>query len=242
MLVTYFDEVKFQAANQRFYWIGGIAAPAESIWRLEQQVSEISREIFGTPDMSRATEFHASDIFHRKRNFKEWADPAKRIDVIKRLLTVLNSEANVAKIYVRLEPGKMIATDYEHMAFMYFIERVEMHLQSNKSPGILIGDRENDQVSGVFAEDLSKFRSKGTPYNYGVKLTHLIDTVHFTNSHHSRMLQLADLYVWSVQLCAAECNEVFPRADLVKFIREQTNILSAARWKEWPTPQSWLQV
>ena len=64
----------------------------------------------------------------------------------------------------------------------------------------MIGDRENDKVSKKFAEILSKYRQEGTPYAFGTSLDNLVDTVHFTDSHHSRMLQLADFYVWALQL------------------------------------------
>jgi hypothetical protein len=239
VLITYFDEVK-HAEKQPYYWLGGISASAEAIWILEDQVSTLSAEIFGTPNLTRETEFHAADLFHRKRNFKSWNDISKRLDVLKRLLLILNS-ASIGKIYVRIEPSKMVASDIEQKAFIFFTERVELHLRAAKSPGILIGDRENDQVSGTFSEILSRYRSSGTPYAYGTKLTHLIDTVHFTDSHHSRMLQLADLYVWSLQFCAGD-NTAYPRSDLAEFIRGSTDILSPSRYKIWPTEQSWIRV
>lgn len=241
MLVTYFDEVKYEATRQPYYWLGGIVASADTIWSLENQLAALSLELFGTPNLTRDTEFHAADIFHRKRNFKDWADVSKRLDVIKRLLTILN-EAAVGKIYVRIEPSKMVASDIERKAFMFFTERVEIHLRAEKSPGILIGDRESDRVSGTFSETLSRYRSSGTPYAYGTQLTHLVDTVHFTDSHHSRMLQLADLYVWTLQFYVSGAHDKYPRSDLAEFIRGSTNIMSPHRYKIWPTAQSWIQV
>jgi len=239
VLITYFDEVK-HAEKQPYYWLGGITASAESIWNLENQVSALSAEIFGTANLTRETEFHAADLFHRKRNFKGWSDISKRLDVLKRLLLILNS-APIGKIYVRIEPSKMVSSDIEQKAFTFFTERVEQHLRDYKSPGILIGDRENDEISGTFAETLSRYRSSGTPYAYGTKLTHLIDTVHFTDSHHSRMLQLADLYVWSLQFYAGD-NTAYPRAELADFIRSSPDILRPSRYKVWPTEQSWIRI
>ncbi|MHB1799733.1 MAG: DUF3800 domain-containing protein [Vulcanimicrobiaceae bacterium] len=241
MLVTYFDEVKCNTSRQPYYWLGGIISSAETIWSLEAQVAELSREIFGTPNLSRETEFHAAEIFHRKRNFKEWSEVSKRLDVLKRLLVILNN-SDVGKIYARIDPAKMVASDPEKKAFIFFTERVDWYLRTKKCPGILIGDRENDRVSDIFAGSLSRYRSTGTPYEFGNKLTHLIDTVHFTNSHHSRMLQLADLYVWTLQFCASPNNEASPRSDLVDFIRNSTRLLIPNHYKEWPTEQSWIRV
>jgi hypothetical protein len=239
--VVYFDEVKYAQGKQNYYWLGGIVASAEAIWSLENALAALSDELFGTPNLTRETEFHTSDIFHRKKNFKDWPDITKRLDVIKRLLTILNA-APIGKIYVRVEPAKMVASDIERKAFMFFTERVELYLRGEKSPGILIGDRENDRVSGTFSEILSRYRSSGTPYAYGTRLTHLIDTVHFTDSHHSRMLQLADLYVWALQFYVGGDNTVYPRSDLAAFIKESTQILVPHRYKVWPTDQSWIQI
>lgn len=242
MLVTYFDEVKYQPGKQRYYWLGGICATPEAIWRLETAVAALSKEVFGKGTLCRETEFHAAEIFHRKRNFKHWPDINARIDVLKRLFKIIDSEQELAKIYVRIEPARMIRTDHEITAFMFFIERTELHLRAQKAPGILIGDRESDVVSGLFAETLSQYRHTGTKYEFGVDLTHLIDTVHFTDSHHSRMLQLADLYVWAVQFYVEGANDAFPRSEIARFIREETRLLAPNRYKEWPTDQSRLRV
>lgn len=241
MLVIYFDEVKYATGRQRHYWLGGIVASADVISNLENEVAALSSELFGTPNLTRDTEFHAADIFHRKKNFKDWPDISKRLEVLKRLLSILNA-ADIGKIYVRIEPEKMVASDIEQKAFMFFTERVESYLCAAKSPGIQIGDRESDRVSGTFAEILSGYRSSGTPYVYGTKLTHPVDTVHFTDSHHSRMLQLVDLYVWTMQFYVGGANLEYPRSELANFIRRSTDILSAHRYKIWPTDQSWIQI
>ena len=75
-----------------------------------------------------------------------------------------------------------------------------------------------------------------------MELTHLIDTVHFTDSHHSRMLQLADLYVWLLQLCTNPDPEAHPQKIVVCYVREKTDILSPNKYKVWPTNQSWYHV
>ena len=132
----------------------------------------------------------------------------------------------------------MVAADYEQKAFLFFVEKVESFLHASNSPGILIGDRENEKISGQFAEILSQYRAEGTPYQFGRELKFLIDTVHFTDSHHSRILQLADLYVWLLQLCETADSELYPQSEVIGHIRKNTNILSPSRHKHWPTAQS----
>ena len=135
----------------------------------------------------------------------------------------------------------MIKEDHEDEAFMFFVERVDLYLRTKKESGILIGDRESDAISGQFSEQLSRWRSEGTFYQYGVKLTHLIDTVHFTHSHHSRMLQLADLHVWLRQLCALGDQGKWHRKQIIDHVHTIPDCLNANRFKEWPTEDSWLK-
>lgn len=242
MLIAYFDEVKFQKGPQPYYWLGALVASAEAIWSLERDLSILSEQCFGIPILSKDTEFHAADISHRKRNFKNWTNIDNRLEVLKKLAAILNSRSDIGKIEIRIDPERMIKSDYEEMAFIFLVEKVESFLKSAKKPGLLIGDRENEDVSKKFAEMLSKCRASGTPYHFGTTLEYLIDTVHFTNSHHSRMLQLADLYVWLLQLCAVGDESKYPQSELIKFVREETRILSPSRYKNWPTESSWIQI
>lgn len=239
MLITYFDEVKYAEGTQPYYWLGGLGVDAGTIWRLEQKVGQLSEEVFGTSRAKKQTEFHATDICARKRNFKECTDIGKRLDVLKQLADIIDSENSVAKIYVKIYPANIrYGVDPEQMAFMFFVERVHIHLKANGSPGILIGDRENDKVSGKFADELSGYRAWGTNYNFGIELTHLLDTVHFTDSAHSRMLQLADVYVWLLQLCASDHPNPGLRQKLAGYVRNATRLLSPTRYKVWPPDYS----
>jgi hypothetical protein len=242
MLLAYFDEVKFQAGTQPYYWLGGLIVDAQLIKQLEGEVDALARECFGTSTLGRGTEFHAAEIFHRKRNFKDWPDIGKRLSVLKRLASIIGRQEGIGRVYARLDPAKMIADDnLDQKAFMFFIERVEMYLGSKKDLGMLIGDRESEKVATVFAEALSRYREHGTSYAYGTNLERLIDTVHFTESHLSRMLQLADAYVWFLQLCAHN-NGKYPGSELVEYARTKTDLLSPHRYKVWPTDQSWIKV
>jgi len=56
------------------------------------------------------------------------------------------------------------------------------------------------------------------------------------------MLQLADIYVWSLQLASGTMKDSkYPRPELVRFLREETELLAPHRYKEWPTAQSRFQ-
>src|SRR4051794_39048460 len=90
MLIAYFDEVKYLPESQSYQWLAGLVVNASIIRELEDQVSSLAQECFGVSTLCKESEFHASAIFHRKENFKEWSEPAKRIDVLKRLLKIID--------------------------------------------------------------------------------------------------------------------------------------------------------
>lgn len=241
MLITYFDEVKYHKGRQTFYWLGGITVDAGLIKILEEQLNSLAEKVFGVRTLSRETEFHAADIMNGHEQFEGWKWE-KKLGLLKGLISIFGAAANMGKIYVRIEPGRMVGTDVEGKAFMYFIERVDSYLRAQNTPGLLIGDRESESISGKFAESLSGYRAAGTAYRFGKTLTHLVDTVHFTHSHNSRMLQLADMHVWLRQLCSAGDKGQWHRKQIIEHVRSISDCLRANRYKVWPTADSWTKV
>jgi uncharacterized protein DUF3800 len=240
---AYFDEVKYHSPSQPYQWLAALIIDSGLVPDLEGQVAEVAVTCFGSSSLAKDTEFHASAIFNRTENFKTWNDPSSRIDVLKKLFRIIDRHTEVGKVYARLEPARMVASDnLDHRTFMFFTERVDMALRDRKSAGLLVGDFESDRFSSIAAADLSRFRATGTPFEFGKPISHLIDTVYFAHSHHSRMLQLADCYAWALQLCATEAkNGSGLRHDVANFVRSETRLLHPHRYKEWPTEASRIQ-
>lgn len=238
MLIAYFDEVKHQK-DRPFYWLGALIADADLIRKLEEQCNDLAGSVFGSRQLTKGTEFHAADIMNGHEHFKGW-EWERRIDVLKRLTTILGSAEGLAKVYVKINVELIVHDiDIEAEAFMHLVERVDSYMFGQKLPGMLIGDRENEVVSGKFAESLSQYRTVGTARAFGKEVRRLLDTVHFTHSHHSRMLQLADLYVWLRQLRAAGDHGKWHRKEIIDHIASIDNCLSPVKYKEWPTEDSW---
>ena len=240
MFLIYFDEVKYHPPAQQNYRLGGIMVDARLVPELEQSVNELSKQCFGSARLSNETEFHAKDIFHGKANFKG-REIAARMETLEKLAKIIDRHDEVSKIQIRLYPKRMVSGKYEDHAFMHLVERTQMQLRSLNGIGMLIGDHERTRVSPATYE-LSRFRQDGTDYQYGRSIDRLIDTVHFSHSHHSRMLQLADVYMFAVQICASGNESGYTRSRFIKFVREETNLLAPHRYKDWPTDQSWIQV
>jgi hypothetical protein len=82
------------------------------------------------------------------------------------------------------------------LGLMLILERFCDYLDSVDDLGLAFGDYEADEVTKAVV-DFSEFKIAGkTPMYFGRPLGRLLDTVYFTQSHHSRFLQVADLLVY----------------------------------------------
>lgn len=232
MHLMYFDEVKFHPPVQKLHRLGGIMMHVELIPELEASVNELSLERFGSAHLSKDTEFHAADIFHGSANFKG-KEFDERMETLEALAKIIDRHDEISKIKIGIYPDRMHQNNHEDQAFMHLVERTQMQLVALNSIGMLIGDHEKTRVNPSIY-DLSRFRQDGTDYRYGRSIDRLIDTVHFTNSHHSRMLQLADVYMFAMQICESGNENGYTRSRFIQFVREQTNLLAPHRYKYWP--------
>ena len=125
---------------------------------IEEKVNQLAKEAFGTPYLNTATEFHAAEIYHRKKNFKDWADAGKRLDLIGRFIDILSIE-EIRLIDIQINCDKLHPDQSaEDIGFMYLCERANALMRAGKSLGVLIGDRESDHHAARFASTLSKYR------------------------------------------------------------------------------------
>jgi hypothetical protein len=125
-------------------------------------ITNLAQDVFGRADLAAATEFHAADIVHRKKNFKQWTDFKQRVDVIRGLARIL-SEPTVHLIRIQINCDRLWGGQAaDEIAFMFLCERASDLMRSKGSLGMLIGDRESDQLASRFATTLSTYRATGT--------------------------------------------------------------------------------
>ncbi len=230
MHLVYLDEVKFQEGQQPYYWLCGLAISDEKIMAVEAALAESAEAYFGSRILRPETEFHASYIVHGKGPYKG-AALDERVALFERLVDIIDVN-DLGRIIVRLDPTRIARTDIEAIAFMYFVERVDGLMRRYRSKALLIADHEKDLVT-MNVTNLSNFRVDGTDFEYGRKIAHVVDTVHHTHSHHSRLIQLADLFTYGV--CLANKSELrYPKDHLVRYMREKQNLLFPSTYKFWP--------
>jgi len=131
----------------------------------------------------------------------------------------------------------MVASEFTDKAFMFLVEKVDEFMSAQKSLALLIADEDREMV-GINVTSLSGWKAQGTSYAFGRDIRLVVDTIHHTSSYHSRLLQLADIYVYTLAMAKNEAED-YPRKQLVSYARSKQNLLFPSKYKNWPTDQSW---
>ena len=157
---------------------------------------------------------------------------ADRAAIIKRLADIIVEGEVIKKVYAAIFVPKLFnqenAPEY---GFAHFVERLQMYV--GKSPCLLIGDLDDEQVQSM-VRDFSQYRASGTPWAHGITIESLVDSIHFCRSHHSRMVQLADVFLWMTVHKWG-----FRKSTMAKLVSEaiKDHKLFPNNYKIWPQPQ-----
>lgn len=234
MKLIFFDEAK-NDDNYQHYHIGGACIDEEHLNIVEARINSVAEKSFGHSKLVRSTEFHAAEIHHRKKHFKEWTDFERRVALLDDLMQILTLP-EVLLIDIQINAAKLWQNQLpEEVAFMFFCERANDLCKARRCLGMLIGDRESDRVSERYAVSLSGYRAGGTDFMFGRDIENLVDSVHFTHSHLSRFLQLADIYTWLLQFRNRNYNsENFRHKAVFDILARDDVSLAPSKYKEWP--------
>ena len=236
MHLLYYDEVKYAPPIQSSFWLGGVCASAEVIPDLEAAMNAVSNDAFGQSTLSRETEFHGIEICRGSGNFKG-RDFGERLEILRRILEIVARE-DVYRLYIRIIPENIAysTTPPEEIAFMYLIEKADSLFKQLETVGMLFGDYDEPNI-GTSVASLSTYRQGGTLWQRGRDIDNIIDTVHFARSHHSRMIQLADVFLYCLQFIH-QANTSPWRQAVAKVILE-SGIRSCIRVRVWPSEKKW---
>ena len=232
MYLVYLDEIKNDGVQEPYYWLCGIAISEDDIDGVESSLSTIASDYFGSSLLDVSTEFHATHIIQGKGPYRG-RDVTGRFNVIKNLANVISAHPNIGRIEVRINPTRLSSEECQKVAFMYFVERVEQLMCVRKSRALLIADHDA-QFVGANVRNLSAYRASGTDFEYGQSIDHIVDTVHHTHSHHSRLLQLADIYAYSMAICQKD-NLTHLRKEYADYVRKLDNFFFPSKYKYWPS-------
>jgi len=236
LILFYYDEVKYHPPQQDSFWLGGIGAASDIVAELEDRVNEVAQDAFGSTLLSSETEFHGIELCRGNGRFKGVAE-AERHSYLERLLAIVSRE-DVFRIHVEIRPGNITHSSKSHdeIAFMYLIEQLNGLLQDHDELGMIFGDYDEPAI-GTSVASLSRFRIGGTQWQRGKEIDRIIDTVHFAKSHHSRLIQLADIFLYCLQFYYAD-NTAPWRSRIFSIIRA-SGIYRCAKSRTWPLEPIW---
>jgi hypothetical protein len=236
MHLFYYDEVKYHPPQQTSFWLGGICASSLSVSNIEEQVNAVSLDAFGESLLMKETEFHGIEICRGKGTLKGFPE-AERLEYLRRLLAIIARE-DVYRVYVEIRPANITHSSRppDEIAFMYLTEQVNSLMGDFDTVGMMFGDYDEPAIGSSVAS-LSGFRRGGTDWSRGRGIDRIIDTVHFAKSHHSRMIQLADIYMYCLQF-SHQANDA-PWRNRIAEVINASGIAFATKCRTWPTQAQW---
>ncbi|WP_176559373.1 DUF3800 domain-containing protein [Rubellimicrobium roseum] len=235
MFLFYYDEVKLHPPNQKSFWLGGIGVREELVLDLEEQIGVLADDVFKSRKLERGTEFHGKEIFFGKGAFKgrKFED---RLLILERLLGIC-AAPGLVRFFIRINPENyVVRQETESVAFMMLVEQIDEFLKKQGSLGMIFGDFD-DPAIGPSVAALSAYRKDGTQWRNGRKIGNIIDTVHFAKSHHSRLIQLADVFLYAKQFYSYYDENTWRQR--FNEVIAASGVLKCTFAKNWPSSKSW---
>lgn len=223
--------MKYNPPKERFYWLCGLAIPEDEISSVEAALAAKAQAEFGSDELLKATEFHGSLIVSGKGHYK--ARPVHdRVQLFNDLASVIDSHPNIGRVVVRLDPTGISREDLHHIAFMFLVEKVDQLMKARSSRALLIADHDQ-QMAAPNVRSLAGFRKHGTDFAFGQQIEHVVDTIHHTRSHESRLLQLVDIYAYAMSL-RQQMPTAPHRVAIVAHLNSLSNFWWPTKYKHWP--------
>ncbi|RYD71308.1 MAG: DUF3800 domain-containing protein, partial [Verrucomicrobiaceae bacterium] len=167
MFLCYFDENKYSKEDP-FFHIGGLLIPEENIAALENSLSQIQYNFFGTQVLTKDTEMHGKEIFHGKGAFKgrSFEDRLKLLRDITTFVISNKLPVRLITISVDAHRKKYAFPEPEYrLGLMLILERFCDYLDQVDQCGLAFGDYERDEIAQSIL-DFSQFKNAGKTTMY----------------------------------------------------------------------------
>lgn len=193
--------------NQSNLVLGGIAVYEGQVHRLATEVDAIQKKFF--PQIIVPIEFHAGHVFSRKGHFGS-LDATQRQDLLKDIFALINNAgfpsllAFASSIHISAvkDSRQALSAIFEDICQRFNTFLVQQHKAGHPQKGLLIIDR-STYTERHYLDLMSAYRASGTQWGY---LGNVVDIPYFTDSHLTRLMQLADFVAWAVNR-AVEYND-----------------------------------
>ena len=204
MYIIYLDESGDSNGwnnNQDHFVLGGIAVHESQIRRISDALDEVQSKFF--PDISVPIKFHATDINYRGNGrFRRDLTDSQRRDLLDAVYDVIagieypNAALFATALHITAvrNSDQALRDTFEDVVQRVNTFLVRMNRSGNPQKGLLIIDRATSTES-KYLTLISEFRKSGTQYGY---LENIVDIPYFSQSSHTRLLQIADFCAYAV--------------------------------------------
>lgn len=196
VLIAYVDE------SNRGDWVsfGAVVAQPEDVQSLTAELNDVAESAYWAHDMSSRPELHGYEIFHGTGLWKD-VSPRARIRTYRAALEAIVRH-DVTIIVRWCEKSRLVAHQQrkayperwpaEQTVFQFLLQRINTLARREDDLAMVIVDIRDDREA--HRERFAEYQKSGTPGTYmSTRLPYILDTVHFAPSHHSRMIQAADM-------------------------------------------------
>lgn len=199
MLFAYVDE-----SNQGDYVsFGALVAEPDVVKSLTTALNKVVDDAFWRYGVNWNTELHGYELFQGTDGWKE-VGARGRVRVYRAALEQIVGH-DVSLIFRWCERDRLVAHQArkayptawspEQTVFQFLLQRIDSLAKKDEHLAMVIADMRDDREA--HRQLFATYQRSGTPGDYmSTKLPAILDTVHFVPSHHSRMIQAADLVTY----------------------------------------------
>lgn len=190
MRLAYVDE----SATADRYYLGAVVVDGDCALSLGSALDAVmAKASTAYLNVASTTELHGHSIFHGK---DEWTGmpPRARISVYDQAMRAIGEHP--VEIYLRgINTARQKARYHNphpphDVVLQHLLERLDENIPE---PILVIADEVHDHDRTRHRANLRSFRRSGTPGYRSSYLPRILDTLHYADSRHSRLVQAADL-------------------------------------------------
>ena len=200
MLLCFVDE-SFKGS---FYGFAGVIADEHATKDLTRKLNAIMQQVAVDWGIPETTEVHGYPLFHGKEAWSAIGVRA-RVGIFEKVTrAIVGSDVKILlrSIHSDRLAERQARESYpvnfppEQVCFQHILQRVDAAAKRADTYALMIADERGDRER--HRERFAMYQTTGTPGVYmHTRLDRLLDTVHFAPSHHSRMLQAADILAFT---------------------------------------------
>lgn len=199
MLVAYLDESE-DRRRQRYYF-GALVLDGESATRTVEAMEAIACDAADKFPVPPEIELHGYELMNGAAAWECLAGKVRaRLGIFKESLQAVTSQRGeflVREVDVQAVeeiPDAVEATPHE-ICLVHVLQALDRIAEERGEYILVIADEHH--LAGNLREQLRQWRAEGTPGHYKrTYLSRIVDTIHFTPSKESRLLQAADLLLY----------------------------------------------